>query len=201
MTIRTPGLSGSTGISTPMPLAGHDAGAFRGVTGLVSISTPMPLAGHDDGHNFPNLPLMISTPMPLAGHDEGARTACITWRISTPMPLAGHDMDVLPSCCRISISTPMPLAGHDALDDVCDSYINVFLLPCPSRGMTPRYCILLVMLIFLLPCPSRGMTLVERINARQNAISTPMPLAGHDVHGVSVYRHQHDFYSHAPRGA
>ena len=49
--------------------------------------------------------------------------------------------------------------------------------------------------------PLAGHDLVERINARQNAISTPMPLAGHDGGLNTLEWLQYDFYSHAPRGA
>ena len=79
--------------------------------------------------------------------------------ISTPMPLAGHDCQVVMADAGTdSISTPMPLAGHDPLrwDKSCPD--KLFLLPCPSRGMTGRVC----RLRHAIP------------------ISTPMPLAGHD---------------------
>ena len=47
MTRRRMGNDGSWGISTPMPLAGHDVEVFRDLVIILQISTPMPLAGHD----------------------------------------------------------------------------------------------------------------------------------------------------------
>ena len=54
---------------------------------------------------------------------------------------------------------------------------------------------------FLLPCPSRGMTIMSTLSQLVNFISTPMPLAGHDLMTVLVQPDHVNFYSHAPRGA
>ena len=66
------------GISTPMPLAGHDMDdMIEKLTG--GISTPMPLAGHDHTPAFWQQLLPISTPMPLAGHDISPRVTVPEW--------------------------------------------------------------------------------------------------------------------------
>ncbi len=66
-------------ISTPMPLAGHDA--LYLVDRINSeISTPMPLAGHDKNVCWLNSNFEISTPMPLAGHDKNAQGIPVKWQ-------------------------------------------------------------------------------------------------------------------------
>ena len=53
-----------------MPLAGHDTDNLRPLLLRHGISTPMPLAGHDDWRTVLIGQGGISTPMPLAGHDR-----------------------------------------------------------------------------------------------------------------------------------
>ena len=98
------------------------------------------------------------------------------------MPLAGHDAKALVVAqSKIAISTPMPLAGHDFGTDTLIPFIDRFLLPCPSRGMTDTLLQLIENIKFLLPCPSRGMTSHPCHLPSCEDISTPMPLAGHDL--------------------
>ena len=81
--------------------------------------------------------MLFLLPCPSRGMTGQWSYEAVPSTISTPMPLAGHDCQVVMADAGTdSISTPMPLAGHDPLrwDKSCPD--KLFLLPCPSRGMT-----------------------------------------------------------------
>ena len=101
---------------------------------------------------------------------------------------------------------------------------NVFLLPCPSRGMTEDAPAAEAPEAISTPMPLAGHDFVSMFSEAEGLISTPMPLAGHDRTdgGVALRQGsfllpcpsrgmtacappfatgQANFYSHAPRGA
>ena len=149
--------SGSSRISTHMPLARHDM-----VSGILiraqKISTHMPLARHDILYIETKKTFWISTHMPLARHDCIENDVEEDNIISTHMPLARHDTPPLKSIVKTVISTHMPLARHDSYDihyqlREADFYSHASCEAWPAPWWKQRNWEL-----FLLTCLLRGMT-------------------------------------------
>ena len=206
-------------ISTPMPLARHDIICII-LSPTPAISTPMPLARHDVKRIAIYHLCWISTPMPLARHDSFlphiavhfgyfySHASCEAWRCQVwivniyggfLLPCLLRGMTTIRKMyvsCSV-ISTPMPLARHDRASRSWSRGCRIFLLPCLLRGMTIHPQLLTCPPRFLLPCLLRGMTFSFRLWKRQPHISTPMPLARHDMNNNPCNIGNVNFYSHA----
>ena len=140
-----------------------------------------------------------------------------------PCPSRGMTWATFSILWTMKFLLPCPSRGMTRCLTPLECILQKFLLPCPSRGMTRGTNSNHSRIIFLLPCPSRGMTNRAFLPQLAEVISTPMPLAGHDIEyteahclleistpmplaghdGTNGYEFPSmpDFYSHAPRGA
>ena len=114
-------------ISTPMPLAGHDAVRCIVLNLFSTFLLPCPSRGMTMSQHICIMLNLFLLPCPSRGMTITHLCMLSFYAISTPMPLAGHDVSFLYMGVHIHISTPMPLAGHDdVVADVFHPMINFY---------------------------------------------------------------------------